>query len=249
MAYFGIELKCGFPVLKALWYNTPCQLRSKNPTAEEWKTFILNLGDYCESVYQCRLSPPGYPPHMTTIDKKDRSLWFTKDYAHAIRFDSKYSLWLEIEELRWKYDSEDDWTKCENIAELMAKIFEILHEMFAEPMYYNYPRHLQLSMTTHEEWLTFKEQFISYCLTKYPNLVYGTRLGPTLETSKYCVYIEHHKYISIYNKEILQNTVKFQMEYRWVLRRGHKTQTLDNIHEFMTLLFSEIHKAFTEGPS
>lgn len=130
MAYFGIELKCGFPVLKALWYNTPCQLRSNNPTLQEWKTFLWNLSSYCMSAYDPTIIISGYPRELTTIYKKDRVRWFSKDYA--IRFEFKYPLWLEIKELRWKYDNDDDWTKCENIAELVAKIFEILHEMFAE---------------------------------------------------------------------------------------------------------------------
>jgi len=128
--YFALELNCTIPIIDALYYNTPYQLRSNKPNAEEWKMFVLSLCDYCHTTYQCVIKP--YPNENRFGIRKNnrRILWLKTRYPHCIRINNGvYSKWLDIGDLEWRYDG-NAFIKCKNIDEFMAKLFESLHEVF-----------------------------------------------------------------------------------------------------------------------
>lgn len=107
---------------------------------------------------------------------------------------------------------------------------------------YHTPYHLQSPVESLEEWLPFEQEFISYCLSRYPNVV----LVPfrKLISPKYFVSVGFRA-VDIYKSGPQRFKMQFDMEWCTLFQYKREFRRFDNMHELMTVLFSEIHKAFT----
>jgi hypothetical protein len=107
---------------------------------------------------------------------------------------------------------------------------------------YHTPYHLQSPVKSLEEWLSFAQEFTSYCLSRYPNVV----LKPfrRLISPKYFVRVGFRG-VSIYKSGTQMPKMDFDMERCSLFHPKREFQVFDNMYELMTVLFSEIHKAFT----
>jgi len=101
-------------------------------------------------------------------------------------------------------------------------------------------KHLQPPIELLEK---FHREFISYCLTRYKNVVYTAEVMK-LSASNYFAYLGGIA-IAILTNEPDRMIMWFDLEHCWAHNPEHGFQYFDNIHEIMPLLFSEIHKAFT----